>query len=230
MGYIYLDRKIEENELFKEKPFDELHAWIWLLLKANYKDKKRRLREGIVEIKRGQLVAGYRYLADEWGWSKGKVSRFLDMIEADGMISKNGTQNGTVITIENYAKYQDQRDSERDTDGTLAGHSRDTRGDTKKKVKKDKEHQEGREGARARGAFGLLSLSDEDVSAFLSKFPEDGQRYIDELDAYMAQTGKTYQNNLAALYRWAKNDKSFGKKQETKTGLELALEREGITL
>lgn len=227
MGFIYLDRKIEEHELFKAKPFDELHAWIWLLLKANFKDRKRRLREGIVEVKRGQLVAGYRYLADEWGWSKGKVSRFLDMIEADGMISKNGTQNGTVITIENYAKYQDQRD----TDGTLAGHSRDTRGDTKKKVKNDIEHQEGREGARARGAFGRLSLSDGEVDQFLREFPEDGRRYMDELDAYMAQTGKKYQSHLAALYRWAKNDKSFGQRQERqKTGLELALEREGITL
>jgi len=198
-GYVYLDRKILEHWTFTAKPFDEFHAWIWLILHANYKPRKRDLKQGIVEIQRGQLLVGYRQLAEEWGWSKDRVSRYLDATTKSGMTQKSATPSGTLLTIVNYAKYQNRRDTMPDAD-------KDTDRDNKKEsINTGKE----RARVRARGAFGQLSLSDSDRADFLAAYPQDGERYIQELDAYMAETGKKYKNNMAALMRWAKRDLEY---------------------
>ena len=232
-SFFTIDRKLLESELWLSEPFTKGQAWIDLIGLANFKDLKRYEGSEVKVYKRGTVVTSITTLADRWQWSRHKVSNFLDLLSSDTMLTQKRTPRGIALTIENYDFYQRRFSGEgqlKDNRRTTRGQLGDNSGTQKNNDNNINNINNGREGARARGAFGLLSLSDEEVAAFLSKFPEDGQRYIDELDAYMAQTGKTYQNNMAALYRWAKNDKSFGKKQETKTGLELALEREGITL
>lgn len=231
--FFTIDRKLLDSVLWLDEKFSKGQAWVDLIGLANFKDLKRFEGDKLVTYARGQVVTSVRTLSERWKWSQEKVRNFLAALESDGMASTKKSAKGIVVTIENYGFYQDiARKTERktahspSTDRALTEHSPRQKNNDNNINHLNNE----REGARARGAFGLLSLSDEEVAAFLSKFPEDGQRYIDELDAYMAQTGKTYQNNMAALYRWAKNDKSFGKKQEHKTGFELFLEKEGIEL
>ena len=65
------------------------------------------------------------------------------MLENLGMIKKNGTPYGTLITIENYTKYQGECSYSDTPLGTSDGTSLDTSDDTsdgthKKNVKKDK--------------------------------------------------------------------------------------------
>lgn len=38
------------------------------------------------------------------------------------------------------------------------------------------------------------------------KYPDDINRYIEEMSAYLAANGKTYQNYEAALLLWASRD------------------------
>ena len=108
-GYIKLDRKLLENELWKEKPFDKARAWVDLLLLANYKDFEVIHNGQTVKRKRGEVNTSLPWLADRWGWSINKVRRFLGTTNEYGMSTTNGYANGTTITIENYAKYQDGR-------------------------------------------------------------------------------------------------------------------------
>lgn len=204
MGFVVFDRKILEHWIFTEKPFDDFHAWAWLILNANYKTRERDLKQGVMEIQRGQLVVGIRYLADEWGWSKDRVGRYIKKLENAGMVKKTATQSGTVLTIENYAKYQNVRDTNKD--GTKDG-PKDGVEDNKNKDNNINKREGAR--ARARGAYGQLSLSDSDLADFLAAYPKDGERYVQELDAYMAETGKKYKNNVAALMRWAKRDLEY---------------------
>ena len=106
MTYIKLYRKVMENAVFLELPYDRWHAFEFLVLKARRFPTITILKGKPIKLEVGQLIYGEDALARKWGWSRGKVKRFLDMLENLEMIKKNGTPYGTVITIENYTKYQ----------------------------------------------------------------------------------------------------------------------------
>ena len=141
--YIKLYRKVMENAIFLELPYDRWHAFEFLLLKARRFPTVIILKGKPIKLEVGQLICGEEKLAVKWGWSRGKVKRYLDMLENLGMIKKNGTPYGTLITIENYTKYQgdySQDDTSLDTsDSTSLDTSNSTTDGThKKNVKKDK--------------------------------------------------------------------------------------------
>ena len=106
-GYIKLDRKLLENDLWKEKPFDKARAWVDLLLLANYKDFEIVHNGHTIQRKRGEVNTSIPWLANRWGWSENKVRRFLGRLNECAMSRTNGSANGSTITIENYTKYQD---------------------------------------------------------------------------------------------------------------------------
>ena len=141
--YIKLYRKVMDNAIFLELPYDRWHAFEFLLLKARRFPTVTILKGKPIKLEVGQLICGEDKLASIWGWSRGKVKRYLDMLENLGMIKKNGTPYGTLITIENYTKYQGECSYSDTTDDTTDGTSRDTSDGTsdgthKKNVKKDK--------------------------------------------------------------------------------------------
>lgn len=59
---------------------------------------------------------------------------------------------------------------------------------------------------RAYGEYGNVMLTDTDLSKLKNEFPDDWQKRIDRLSAYMASTGKGYVNHLATIRRWAHED------------------------
>ena len=141
--YIKLYRKVMENAIFLELPYDRWHAFEFLLLKARRFPTVTILKGKPIKLEVGQLICGEDKLASKWGWSRGKVKRYLDMLENLGMIKKNGTPYGTLITVENYTKYQGECSYSDTTDDTTDGTSLDTSDGTsdgthKKNVKKDK--------------------------------------------------------------------------------------------
>lgn len=128
MGYIKLHRTIFEHWLWDEKPYDRARAWIDLLMLANHKDNKISIKGRPIEVRRGQTARSSVSLAERWGWSRGKVSRFLDTLEAEQQIEQQKSNVTTVITIVNYEQYQgngqqtiqqtkQQTDSRRTADG-----------------------------------------------------------------------------------------------------------------
>jgi len=129
MGYISLHRKIQDCWIWEDKPFDRRSAWIDLLLLAAYKDTKQMVDGDLVEVHRGQYVTSIRRLADRWGWSKDKVSKFLMLLERDGMLQRTASKKRTLLTLVNYGFYQDDQDKEKtvtgqsaDSDRTVSGH------------------------------------------------------------------------------------------------------------
>lgn len=111
-GWIKWYRQAELNSvLVKDEPYDRTHAFMWLVMKANTKN----ITSNKKTLKRGQLWTSIRIMARAWGWGRNKVAAFLDELEANGMIQCERATNGTVITVENYAKYQHQRATNRAT-------------------------------------------------------------------------------------------------------------------
>jgi len=116
MGVIYIDdnkgwisvyRNIQDCWIWKETPFSKGQAWIDLLLLTNHEDKKILFDGELITVERGQRITSIRQLADRWGWSRDKVSNFLNLLESDGMLRQTRDKKRTHIVIENYSKYQD---------------------------------------------------------------------------------------------------------------------------
>lgn len=64
------------------------------------------------------------------------------------------------------------------------------------------------------GEYGNVLLSDTDLEKLKEEFPQDWQDRIENLSSYIASTGKKYNNHLATIRNWAKNDKP---KQQTES-------------
>lgn len=143
-SYIKLYRSLLSNWVSEEKPFDTFHAWVWLLMNANFKTVKRELRGQLITVQRGQLVTSYDTLAEAWGWSRNRVMRYTSKLQKEGMIAKKCNNIGTVITIEKYDTFQSGRDRSETSDETADGTADGTL------YKNDKETYNPRERARAR--------------------------------------------------------------------------------
>ena len=118
MTWIKLYRSLLNNDIYLIKPFDRLHAWIDLLLLAENKTHKKLWRGKLTEFKRGDVNLSIERLAERWGWSRGKVERFLSNLSDLEMISLNVHRNRTVITIEKWEFFQGQQTSKRTSERT----------------------------------------------------------------------------------------------------------------
>ena len=104
-GWIKLHRGIADHWLW-DCEFSYAQAWIDLLLKACYKPNKLMIKGQLVELKRGQQARSEVTLSREWKWSRGKVRRFINQCEKDGMIECKATHLTSIITICNYDSFQ----------------------------------------------------------------------------------------------------------------------------
>ena len=167
-GYIKFYRSVFEHPVFKPEPFTEREAWTWLCCEAAWKPRRQRLGEHLVELGRGEVVGAVRFLAEKWGWSKGKVERYLERIKNDGMIETQTGTGITVITICNYDIYQGDADDDGTATDSEPGRGRDGAGtgpgrgrDNRKKLNTLEERKEGEEvtdRARAPTLFGDETL------------------------------------------------------------------------
>ena len=105
-GFIKFYRDIQEHWIWQDKPYAKGQAWMDLLMMANFAETKRERFGQIVTVERGQIITSEQALADKWGWTRRKVQRFLERLEADAMLTRKGSALGSTITIVNYSIYQ----------------------------------------------------------------------------------------------------------------------------
>lgn len=141
-GTFNVSRKIWNHPEFKPEPFSEREAFLWLVSEASWKDRTARAGRVVVDLRRGQLCASVRFMAEAWQWSKSRVNRFLQRLEKrDMLVSEIGTGQ-LVITLCNYETFQGQRDTSGTRAGQQAGHERDSSGTNYKKDEIQKEESE----------------------------------------------------------------------------------------
>lgn len=141
-NWIKLNRSIRKHFLWDfTKPL-YLMAWIDILMSANYADKKVVVGDSVITVPRGSFVTSLRKLATQWQCSKDTVKRILTILESDSMITCKADSKHTIITVENYALYQDVADIDKDSDKdtqqtvtrTLGRHLADSDKDTQQTV------------------------------------------------------------------------------------------------
>ena len=118
-----------------------------LLLLAQGVDKDVEYRGKIQKMKPGVVYTSILYLSERWGWYRSRVYRFLETLINLGMVeiqgwtrndtskrtqnsTRNSTTNGTIISIVNWASYQDGDTNNSTNNRTLNSTTKRTRNDT----------------------------------------------------------------------------------------------------
>jgi len=97
-----------------------------LIEDASYKDRMTFVSGNPVPLKRGQLLASERALMEKWGWARQRVRTYLKHLEADGKITRVITQGMTLLTVCNYRKFQDRKNSDNPAGNQQVTHEQPT--------------------------------------------------------------------------------------------------------
>ena len=125
-GWISIHRKIQDNLIWNDKPFNRGAAWVDLLLLANHEDKKVLFNGSIIEVKRGEKITSLRKLSERWGWSREKTKNFLILLKSENMIDFKTDHQKTTYKIVNYNVYQNEDVDKRATEKPLTDQQKAT--------------------------------------------------------------------------------------------------------
>lgn len=123
-GYVLNHRAVYENPAFKDMV--EASVFIWMFTMAAWQPTRVRYKERVVNLGRGDLAISVRDFAQKWGWSRGRVEKFLKRLEKEDMVKTGGKTGVNVITICNYDKYQASEDREKTPASQDRRHREDT--------------------------------------------------------------------------------------------------------
>lgn len=214
-NWIKLNRAILDWEWYDD--VNVARVFIHLLLTANYEPKNWH---GI-QIERGQRVISIGGLAEETGLTVRQTRTALDKLKATGELTSRATNKYTLVTIENYSKFQDvKRDSDKQN-----GKQRDKRATNERQTndnnirnKEYKECKEERERAARKSAYGRkgkVLLTDEEYQAIKEYFV-DADGLINHVGEYLANASKHYEDHDSLIWQIGKQDK-WAVKRQTQT-------------
>lgn len=104
-GFIVIDRCIEDWQWWGIS--SAMTLWFYILVKANWK-------EGFFlgqNVPRGAFCTSIRTISEETDLSESTIKRWLKKFESAGQITVKGTNKYSVISVINYAKYQDRENN-----------------------------------------------------------------------------------------------------------------------
>ena len=121
MSYIKLNRSLLESHSFANP--NHLKIWIWMLLKANFKNAFVPINIGrgfiTVEVKRGQLIFGRFKAEEELNINGTMIYRVIQLFEELGQIKIEKNSHFSLITICKYDSYQGQSNESEQAMNTL---------------------------------------------------------------------------------------------------------------
>ena len=113
-GFIKLHRILLDSEIFASEK--GLKIWLWILLKANYKQRFVPLKIGkgekTVKIKRGQFLFGRFSAEEELNINGSTIYKWLKKMEANDMIKLDSNNHYTIVSVCKYNEYNDNKSSE----------------------------------------------------------------------------------------------------------------------
>ncbi len=138
-GYIKLHRSIMDWRWYDDP--NTFRLFVHLLLKANHAPKEWRN----VKVERGQVLTGLHSLSKETALSVRSVRTAIEHLISTGEVTRQATNQYSLITVVNYAKYQDRpcdsdkpSDNQNDKQATSERQATDKRPTTNKNDKKNK--------------------------------------------------------------------------------------------
>lgn len=101
-GWISIHRKIQESEIW-DKPHEWLKIWLYILLNVSYEDKR---------YPRGTYYFRYEWIAKANKTTYDQVRRCVEYLKISHSIATQKATHGIIITVLNFAKYQDLSNQE----------------------------------------------------------------------------------------------------------------------
>lgn len=93
-------------DLFQGERFSFGSAYIDLLLTATREPGEIRTRGRHREtVPAGTVYINYDRLSQRWRWSRGKIERFVHLLEDGGLAKKSSGWWGTCCTLTDFEKY-----------------------------------------------------------------------------------------------------------------------------
>ena len=214
-NWIKLNRAILDWEWYDD--VNVARVFIHLLLTANYEPKNWH---GI-QIERGQRVISIGGLAEETGLTVRQTRTALDKLKSTGELTSRATNKYTLVTLENYSKFQDvkhdsdkQNGKQRDKRATNERQTNDNN-IRNKEYKECKEERERTAHKSAYGRKGKVLLTDEEYQAIKEYFV-DADGLINHVGEYLANASKHYEDHDSLIWQIGKQDK-WAVKRQTQT-------------
>ena len=107
-GYIKAYRSLLDCWLWEDRPYSYGQAFEYILFSACFRPCKLLIDKKIVEVDRGEFYTSIRKLSEQFGWSRDKTKRFLDLLKSDAKIAYQTSHRNTLVKVLNYSKYQDE--------------------------------------------------------------------------------------------------------------------------
>lgn len=138
--YVKAYESLFDHELFRDR-FSRRDAWLWLITRARWRDQSGG------GLKRGQVLAGRAFLAEQWGWTEKEVRGFIAALLKRNMIEMGHVEGhkSLVLTICNYEKFQGTDENEgqnQDQQRASTGPAEGQHGATLEERKKDRREEE----------------------------------------------------------------------------------------
>ena len=103
-GYIKLYRCILDKG-WHNSP-EHVAAWVYILMRGNYKPTEVMINGKIVKLQPGQFVTSRKQMSVMTGVQESKIERILSLFESEQQIEQQKTTKNRVISIVNWEKYQ----------------------------------------------------------------------------------------------------------------------------
>lgn len=120
---------------FKPEPFTEREAFLWSVEMAAFQAHDQWFNGHRIMVERGEFVTSLREMEKAFGWSLKRVRGFLDrMGKAQKWAQRRayyGAQSPTILTVCNYAVYQNPGEAMGTVEGTAKGTRRAQSGHSK---------------------------------------------------------------------------------------------------
>ena len=98
----------------------------YILFSACFKPCKLLIDKKVVEVDRGEFYTSIRKLSEQFGWSRDKTKRFLELLMNDEKIAYQTSHQNTLVKVLNYCKYQDEDFAKKPLIEPLTSHSKAT--------------------------------------------------------------------------------------------------------
>ena len=142
-GWIKLHRSSLEHWLYTEnRPLTKREAWETILLKVNYTESKTLIKGQLYNCEAGQSLLSLNSWAKEFLWSVQQVRTFFKMLEKDNMITLEGMQYTTRLTVCKWNTYQELQHTANTplTDGQHTANTPITTIKEREEIKKEKNY------------------------------------------------------------------------------------------
>lgn len=105
--WLKLYRKLLKSPIFENEK--ALKIWIWCLLKATHIEREQLVGQQIIHLEKGQFIFGREKASEELKMTESTVYKYIKLLEKLQMISINSNNKFSVVSIEKWEDYQDQK-------------------------------------------------------------------------------------------------------------------------